>query len=155
MKTNIETNKASRLINCGMVIMVSCGYQDKRTITPCAWHMPVSKEPTIISIALAKKHFSSELIRKSKEFAVNVPDWKLLDKMGKCGKVSGRNVDKFNQASVEIMSPTYFAFRDGQDSTIPKFDLPKNGSGKGKRLSKERMSINPYREKTQPLGSRS
>ena len=64
-------------------------------------------------------------------------------------------LDKFNQASVEIMSPTYFAFRDGQDSTIPKFDLPKNGSGKGKRLSKERMSINPYREKTQPLGSRS
>lgn len=100
MKINIEKDKSSRLINCGMVIMVSCGYQDKRTITPCAWHMPVSKEPAIISVALAKKHFSSELIRKSKEFIINIPDWKLLDKMMKCGKISGRNIDKFDHASL-------------------------------------------------------
>jgi small-conductance mechanosensitive channel len=30
-------------------------------------------------------------------------------------------LDKFNAAGVEIMSPSYFAYRDGQPSTIPEF----------------------------------
>jgi small-conductance mechanosensitive channel len=61
-------------------------------------------------------------------------------------------LDKFNQANVEIMSPTYFAFRDGQDSTIPKVLIPENGNGSGRK--KVRQAVNNYREKTQPLGSR-
>jgi small-conductance mechanosensitive channel len=61
-------------------------------------------------------------------------------------------LDKFNNACVEIMSPTYFAFRDGQESTIPKVLIPENGNGSGRR--KEKPTINRYREKTQPLGSR-
>lgn len=61
-------------------------------------------------------------------------------------------LDKFNHAKVEIMSPTYFAFRDGQDSTIPKVLIPENGNGSGRK--EERQTINHYREKTQPLGSR-
>jgi small-conductance mechanosensitive channel len=63
-------------------------------------------------------------------------------------------LDKFNQASVEIMSPTYFAFRDGQESTIPQIDYPKNGNGNGSRKKERKSTFNPYREKTQPLGSR-
>jgi len=63
-------------------------------------------------------------------------------------------LDKFNQASVEILSPTYFAFRDGHGSTIPQIDYPKNGNGKGSRKKNRESSFNPYREKTQPLGSR-
>ena len=63
-------------------------------------------------------------------------------------------LDKFNQASVEIMSPTYFAFRDGHGSTIPQIDTPENGNGNSSPKSKPSSSFKPYREKTQPLGSR-
>ena len=61
-------------------------------------------------------------------------------------------LDKFNQAEVEILSPTYFAFRDGQSTTINKVEI----SGNGKKSSKEKRttSYRSYREKTQPLGSR-
>lgn len=61
-------------------------------------------------------------------------------------------LDKFNQAEVEILSPTYFAFRDGQGSTITQVEV----TGNGTKPSKEKHT-NPYynyREKTQPLGSR-
>ena len=64
-------------------------------------------------------------------------------------------LDKFNQANVEIMSPTYFAFRDGHDSTIPKVEVPQNGNGRGAGDKSSGSALNPYREKTQPLGSRS
>ena len=63
-------------------------------------------------------------------------------------------LDKFNHASVEIMSPTYFAFRDGHETTIPKIEVPENGNGNRSRARKSRTSFNPYREETQPLGSR-
>ena len=64
-------------------------------------------------------------------------------------------LDKFNQANVEIMSPTYFAFRDGHESTIPKITPPENGNGKRAGMKRSPSAFNPYREKTQPLGSRS
>jgi small-conductance mechanosensitive channel len=61
-------------------------------------------------------------------------------------------LDKFNQAEVEILSPTYFAFRDGQSTTINQVEITGNGS----KPSKENhtTSYRSYREKTQPLGSR-
>jgi hypothetical protein len=64
-------------------------------------------------------------------------------------------LDRFNQADVEIMSPTYFAFRNGQGSTIPRIYPPTNGNGNGSINQKHRSPVKPYREKTQPLGSRS
>ena len=61
-------------------------------------------------------------------------------------------LDKFNQAEVEILSPTYLAFRDGQSTTINQVEITGNGS----KPSKENhtTSYRSYREKTQPLGSR-
>jgi small-conductance mechanosensitive channel len=40
-------------------------------------------------------------------------------------------LDQFNQAGVEIMSPSYLAFRDGKASTIPPIDHPDNGDNNG------------------------
>ena len=62
-------------------------------------------------------------------------------------------LDKFNEASVEIMSPTYLAFRDGQNSTIPKVEGNGNGNGHLPRQNREETSYSRFREKTQPLGS--
>lgn len=63
-------------------------------------------------------------------------------------------LDKFNQAEVEILSPTYFAFRDGQDSTIHQFDLSGNGNRNLSHKYKSSDTFSSYREKTQPQGSR-
>jgi small-conductance mechanosensitive channel len=63
-------------------------------------------------------------------------------------------LDKFNQAEVEILSPTYFAFRDGQNSTIHQVDLSGNGNSQVSRKAKYGNTYRSYREKTQPLGSR-
>lgn len=62
-------------------------------------------------------------------------------------------LDKFNEASVEIMSPTYFAFRDGQNSTIPEVNGNNNGKSKLSWKNGKKTSYSQYREKTQPLGT--
>lgn len=63
-------------------------------------------------------------------------------------------LDKFNQDGVEIMSPTFFAFRNGKKSTIPSVDLSGNGKEKSSRTYKRRKSHSGFREETQPLGTR-
>ncbi|MDD4954610.1 MAG: flavin reductase family protein [Candidatus Omnitrophica bacterium] len=98
MKIEINKQNASRLINCGPVILVSSGYKGRKNITTCAWSMPLSKNPPLLGVALAKKHFSSELIKLSSQFVINVPEWALLDKVMLCGSVSGRNMDKFKES---------------------------------------------------------
>jgi small-conductance mechanosensitive channel len=42
--------------------------------------------------------------------------------------------DRFNEAGVEIMSPTFSAIRDGNQPTIPEDYLPKNSPVKGFRI---------------------
>jgi small-conductance mechanosensitive channel len=42
--------------------------------------------------------------------------------------------DRFNDAAVEIMSPTYSAIRDGNQATIPEDYLPKTAAVKGFRI---------------------
>ncbi len=100
MKKEIAVSQASRLINCGMVILVTAGHKDQATITPCAWHLPLSKNPPLLGVALAKGHFSAQLIKESREFIVNIPPWPLRKKVIACGKCSGRDVDKFAQAEL-------------------------------------------------------
>lgn len=97
MKIEVNKQNASRLINCGPVILVTSSYKDKTNITTCAWSMPLSKDPALLAVALAKKHFSSELIKLSSQFIINIPEWKLLDKVMACGSISGRNMDKFKE----------------------------------------------------------
>ncbi|MBN2120385.1 MAG: flavin reductase family protein [Candidatus Omnitrophica bacterium] len=98
MKKEVDKKRACRLINSGNLILVSCSYKDKDNITTCAWHSPCSHTPACLLVALAKKHLSSELIRKSKEFIINIPSWQLKDKAVFCGSNSGRDIDKFQKA---------------------------------------------------------
>lgn len=100
MKRQVPKTQANRLLNCGMVVMVSCAYKDKTNITTCAWQAPLSKKPPAVGVALDKNHFSSELIRESEEFVINIPDWSLLDQVVKCGTWSGWNVDKFQESGL-------------------------------------------------------
>jgi len=100
MKKEVRKDQASRLTGCGGVVLVTAVYKDRTTITPCAWQMPLSKNPPCLGVALAKGHFSSEAIRRNGEFIVNIPHWGLLDKIVFCGKRSGRDVDKFEETKL-------------------------------------------------------
>ncbi len=100
MKVEVSKQNASRLINCSPVVLVTAAHNGKANITTCAWSMPLSKSPALIAVALAQKHFTSELINLSSQFVVNIPEWKLLEKVMLCGSVSGRNVDKFKESKL-------------------------------------------------------
>lgn len=105
MKKEIPISDARRLINSGNLILVTTADDGKQNIATAAWHMPMSVEPPLIGIALAKEHYSSELIMVSEEFTINIPSWSLLQKAIYCGSVSGREEDKFKNTGFTSEPP--------------------------------------------------
>lgn len=100
MKKEIPLEKANRILNIGGVVLITAKFKDRDDITPVAWNVPVSKEPALVAIAVAPERFIYSLIKKSGEFAVNLPTLKILKELYFCGKYSGRDVDKFEKTKL-------------------------------------------------------
>lgn len=97
----IPVKKAHRLINTGCVVLITSAFEKDTNVMSLAWQTPLSGDPVLIGIAVARAHFTHELILESREFAVNVPGWELLEQVKFCGKAKGRNTDKFKESKLK------------------------------------------------------
>lgn len=82
--------------------LTSISKDGKPNVMTCAWATPVSEEPPIIVICVSKESYTAELIKKTKEFVINIPTKKLLPKLWICGKTSGKGMDKFKKSGLKI-----------------------------------------------------
>jgi flavin reductase (DIM6/NTAB) family NADH-FMN oxidoreductase RutF len=83
------------------VVMVSCGeFEKEMNIITIAWTGTVCSEPPMIAVGVRPERYSHELIRKTGEFVVNVPDIETVDATELCGTVSGKDGDKFARAGL-------------------------------------------------------
>ena len=80
--------------------LTSISKKEKPNVMTCAWATPVSEEPPIVIICVAKEAYTAELIKQTKEFVINIPTKKLLRELWICGKISGRDTDKFKKAGL-------------------------------------------------------
>jgi flavin reductase (DIM6/NTAB) family NADH-FMN oxidoreductase RutF len=51
--------------------------------------------PVILGIAIRKSRYSHELISRTGEYVVNMPTQAIAEQVWHCGRISGRDVDKF------------------------------------------------------------
>jgi len=72
----------------------------KDNIVAVDWHMPLSFDPSMYGICLARKRFSYELISKSGVFVVNFIPATLEKEALFCGRHSGKHMDKFRKAGL-------------------------------------------------------
>ncbi len=99
MKKAILLSKAHRIVNHGPVVLVTSQVEGENpNIIAVAWVTPVSQSPPLVAISIAEEHYSHRLISLSGEFVVNVPCSTMAREVMTCGKVSGRDVDKFKEA---------------------------------------------------------
>lgn len=81
--------------------LTSISKDGKPNVMACAWATPVSEEPPIVVVCVSKESYTAELIKQTKEFAINIPTKNLLKSLMICGKTSGRNTDKFLKAKLK------------------------------------------------------
>ncbi len=87
--------KLYKLLYPMKVVLITARHEDKESIMPAAWCFPLSADPPMFGVSLAKERFTYGLIAKSKKFAINIPDFEMKDGIIKCGSTTGKDVDKF------------------------------------------------------------
>lgn len=95
-KALVNLDDAYRLVNPGVVVLVSVGDGGADNLFTVAWNMPARKDPPMLALSVGRRHHSWPFIERTGELGVNVPDAALADRVLGCGKVSGRDEpDKF------------------------------------------------------------
>ena len=90
------------------VVLVTCGdFHNTANIITVAWAGTVCSEPVMVAVAIRPERLSHDIIRDSKEFAINLPCRKLARAVDFCGIKSGRDLDKF-QATRLTREPARF-----------------------------------------------
>jgi len=77
-----------------VIVVTSICPNGRGNAMACSWFTPISEEPPIVSIAVAKENYTCECIRYCKEFAINILPANLYEKIWFIGSRSGRSVDK-------------------------------------------------------------
>ena len=89
--------KLYRLLYPMKVVLISAEYEGKESIMPAAWCFPLSADPPMFGVSLAKKRFTYSLVKGSEKFAINVPTPEMKEGVVLCGTKSGRDTDKFSE----------------------------------------------------------
>lgn len=77
------------------VALVSSGNMENSNIATIGWTGILNSEPMIVYVSIRPSRFSNEIITKTREFVINLPDEKLVKEADFCGTKSGKDVDKF------------------------------------------------------------
>ena len=100
MRRNLELLEALRLVVGGPVGLLTTRWRDQTDVMPAIWIAPVSRTPPLIAIAVHPSCHTSDMIRFSEEFAINIPDRDFLNHSQYFGVVSGKDVNKLELAKI-------------------------------------------------------
>lgn len=75
--------------------LISSGTIEKPNIMTAAWTGIIASDPAMTYVSIRPSRYSHEIISKSKEFVINLPNLPLAHATDFCGVKSGRDINKF------------------------------------------------------------
>ncbi len=104
-KVGVDLSVANRLLHPMHTVLVSCiGKGGKYNIITLAWAMPTSHSPPLVAVSISPRRYSYALIEETEEFVVNIPGMNIVKQTLFCGRVSGRDCDKFKDLGLTPMA---------------------------------------------------
>ncbi len=90
----------SALFDMGLLLS-SRGFEGRINVMTVGWAlMGKAWNYPVLMVAVRPTTFTHELIEETNEFTVNVPNGDMREIVNYCGKVSGRNSDKFKEKNI-------------------------------------------------------
>jgi len=87
-----------------VALIITSDRKGRIDITPICWFTNASwRFHETWAINLWKGHYSTELIKKNKEFVLCIPSIEQKKDISFCGSVSGRNVNKLEKCNFDII----------------------------------------------------
>ena len=109
MRRSLDELDARLLLGGGPVLLVSSSHRGHHNVMPVAYAMNLSIVPPLIGIAVHPGRHTTDIIRKTNEFAINIPTRELLHHVQYLGTLSGADFDKLELTNL----PTFQARRVG------------------------------------------
>ena len=109
MRRSLDEVEARRLLGGGPILLVSSSYRGRHNVMPVGYAMNLSIIPPMVGIALHPGRHTTDIIRKTNEFAINIPTRELLHHVQYLGTLSGADFDKLELTDL----PTFRARRVG------------------------------------------
>ena len=81
-------------------VMVSCGTMEKSNIITVAWTGILNTNPATVYISVRPTRYSYNIIKETKEFAINLTTTKLARATDWCGVKTGAKFDKFKEMNL-------------------------------------------------------
>jgi flavin reductase (DIM6/NTAB) family NADH-FMN oxidoreductase RutF len=96
-KIKFPLGKVYTLLGSGPTVLITSSLKGKPNIMPIAWMTPLDFDPPIVACCIGDHSFTFQIVKKTKEFAINIPTVEMVNKVYACGQVSGKEVDKFKR----------------------------------------------------------
>jgi flavin reductase (DIM6/NTAB) family NADH-FMN oxidoreductase RutF len=106
MRKEVPISEGLRQLPIRPVYLVSMEHEGKKNIITIGMCAFFSGNPRLVGVGIAPKRYSYDLIRRSREYVVNVVDEKLMEAVRICGEKSGRDSDKFMLAGLTPVKGT-------------------------------------------------
>jgi len=95
LKKSFPLSKVYRLLEPGPVVLVTTAYKGRTNIMTMSWQTMIDFEPPILGCVISDRNYTFDILKATKECALNIPTVELAKKAVDCGNISGRKVDKF------------------------------------------------------------
>jgi flavin reductase (DIM6/NTAB) family NADH-FMN oxidoreductase RutF len=98
-KKDFPVSQIRRYLEPGPIVLVSSFYKNETDIMTMGWHTVMEFSPSLIGCMISEGNHSFELIKKSKECVINLPEVHLAQTVVGIGNCSGSEVEKFEEFS--------------------------------------------------------
>jgi flavin reductase (DIM6/NTAB) family NADH-FMN oxidoreductase RutF len=105
-KNDFPVSDIRRFLEPGPVVLVSSYYKNETNIMTMGWHTVLEFTPSLIGCMITAANHSFELIKKSKECVINIPELHLAETVVDIGNCSGRDVNKFEKFGLTAENAT-------------------------------------------------
>lgn len=96
-KKSFPVGNIRRFLEPGPIVMVSSAFKGRRDIMTMGWHMVAEFSPSLIACFIWDQNDSQELIRRSKQCVINIPEVSIIDQTVAVGNSHGSEGDKFEK----------------------------------------------------------
>jgi flavin reductase (DIM6/NTAB) family NADH-FMN oxidoreductase RutF len=95
MKRSLPLSRVYTLLEPGPVVMVTTARKGQVNIMSMTWQTMLDFEPPMLGCVISNRNHTFDVLKATKQCAINIPTVELATKVVGCGNCSGRKVDKF------------------------------------------------------------
>ena len=94
-KKSFPLSRVYGLLEPGPVVMVTTAGKLRPNIMTMSWHTMIDFHPPMVGCVISNRNYTFEILKTTRNCAINIPTAELAEKVVGCGNTSGRSIDKF------------------------------------------------------------